>query len=218
MKKVGVLHVITDCVVQSRFTHIELVKMAIKGGADTIQFRQKTGTTRQLCEIAQQVRVICAKKQASLIINDRIDIALATGASGVHLGQEDLPVALARQMMPEDAIIGASARTEKDILKAVYSGADYIGFGPVFKTLSKGNAEEPKGLEQLKKICQLVTCPVIAIGGIDLNNIYEVIKAGAYGVAVISAVCGKNDPEKATRELIIEIQRAKNEIRRISKA
>ncbi len=209
MKKIGRLHVITDTTIQSRFTHAELAEMAIAGGADTIQFRQKDGSTRELVESAQTVQAVCAAHGVSLIVNDRADIALATGAAGAHFGQDDLPIAVGRRILPPEAIIGASARTKERILEAISAGADYIGFGPIYQTSSKPDAERPKGLEALRRMSEIAGCPVIAIGGITAETAYDVICAGAYGIAVISAVCGQADPVAATRHLDGEIQRAK---------
>ena len=190
MKKVGVLHVITDTTIQSRFTHAQLAEMAIEGGADTIQFRQKTGTTRDLLNTAREVQAICSRHSVPLIVNDRADIALAIGSAGVHFGQDDLPIVVGRKLFPPDSIIGASARTEEKILEAIAEGADYIGFGPIRQTSSKSDAEAPKGLDALTRMCEIAQCPVIAIGGITVEDVYDVIRAGAHGVAVILAVCG----------------------------
>ena len=209
MKRIGRLHVITDTTIQSQFTHAELAEMAIAGGADTLQFRQKNGSTRELVESAQAVQAVCAEHGVPLIVNDRADIALAVGAAGAHFGQEDLPVAVGRRVLPSRMIIGASARTEEKILEAISTGADYIGFGPIYLTSSKPDAERPKGLGALQRMSEIAQCPVIAIGGITVETVYEVIRAGAHGIAVISAVCGKADPAAATRRLWNEIQRAK---------
>ena len=208
MKPIGVLHVITDAVLQSRFRHVELAAMAVAGGADTVQFRQKAGTTRQLVDTAAEMQAVCAQHGVPLIVNDRLDVALAVGSAGVHFGQGDLPVGIGRRLMPKGAILGASARTEERILEAIGAGADYIGFGPIYRTSSKPDAEEPKGLEGLRRMCALATCPVIAIGGITAERVGEVIRAGAHGVAVISAVCCQADPEEATRRFVAEIARA----------
>lgn len=209
MKKIGELHVITDTTIQSRFSHAQLAQMAIEGGADTIQFRQKDGSTRELVESAQTVQAVCEAHDVSLIVNDRADIALAIGAAGAHFGQDDLPIAIGRRVLPSQMIIGASARTEEKIFEAISAGADYIGFGPVYQTSSKPDAEQPKGLEVLQRMCETAQCPVIAIGGIAAETAYEVIRAGAHGLAVISAVCAQADPMAATRDLCDEIQRAK---------
>lgn len=209
MKKIGELHVITDTTIQSRFTHAQLAEMAIEGGADTIQFRQKDGGTRELVESAKTVQAVCTKHGVSLIVNDRADIALAVGAAGAHFGQNDLPITIGRRILPPETIIGASARTEEKILEAISAGADYIGFGPIYQTSSKPDAELPKGLQALRRMCDIAGCPVIAIGGITAQTAYEVIRAGAHGIAVISAVCAQPDPVAETHHLWTEIQRAK---------
>jgi thiamine-phosphate pyrophosphorylase len=209
MKNIGVLHVITDTTLQSRFTHPQLAEFAIQGGADTVQFRHKNGTTRELIEIAEQMQVVCTQHGVPLIVNDRADIALAVGADGTHFGQDDMLVAIGRSILSQETIIGASARTEEKILEAISEGADYIGFGPIYQTSSKSNAETPKGLERLHRMCEIADCPVIAIGGITLETAAEVIQAGAHGIAVISAVCGQTDPLAATQSIMREIQKAK---------
>lgn len=209
MKNIGVLHVITDTSLQTRFTHPQLAELAIQGGTDTIQFRQKQGTTRELVDIAQQMQEICTKHNVPLIVNDRADIALAVGADGTHFGQDDMPVAIGRKILSTETIIGASARTEEKILEAISQGADYIGYGPIYQTSSKSDAENPKGLERLRQMCEVAACPVIAIGGITIDTAADVIRAGAHGIAVISAVCGQKDPLEATRNLMQEIQAVK---------
>jgi len=205
-KSIGRLHIITDTTIQSRFTHSQLAKLAIAGGADTIQFRQKSTSTRLLVETAFHLKAICDQRRVPLIINDRADIALAVEASGAHFGQEDLPIGVARRILPSQAIIGASARTKDKIMEAISAGADYIGFGPVFRTSSKSDAEKPKGLSELARFCQIASCPVIAIGGITLETVQDVMQCGAHGIAVISSVCTVEDPMQATRQLILEIQ------------
>lgn len=209
MKDIGILHVITDTTLQTRFTHAELAALAIQGGADTIQFRQKQGTTRELLAAAQTVQTVCEAHGVPLIINDRADIALAVGAAGAHFGQDDLPVATGKQILPAETLLGASARTEPKILQAISEGADYIGFGPIYGTTSKPDAETAKGLDRLREISDSAACPVIAIGGISVETAGEVIRAGAHGIAVISAVCTHPEPDVATLALLREIQKAK---------
>ena len=209
MKNIGVLHVITDTTLQSRFTHTELAELAIAGGADTVQFRQKSGTTRELITTAQSIQTACAQHKVPLIVNDRADIALAVGATGAHFGQDDMPVSMGRQILSTTAIIGASARTEEKILAAISEGADYIGFGPIYGTTSKPDAETAKGLDRLRRMCEIADCPVIAIGGITVQTAGDVIRAGAHGIAVISAVCAHSEPTVATQALLNEIHGAK---------
>ena len=209
MKNIGVLHVITDTALQSEFTHAELAELAIEGGADTVQFRQKQGTTRELIAIAQSMQAICKQHNVPLIVNDRADIALAIGATGAHFGQDDMPVSIGRRILPTETIIGASARTEEKVLEAITEGADYIGFGPIYGTTSKPDAEMAKGLERLRRMCDIAACPVIAIGGITVQTTGDVIRAGAHGIAVISAVCAHPEPTIATQALLNEIHGAK---------
>ena len=209
MKNIGVLHIITDTTLQSRFTHAELAELAIAGGADTVQFRQKHGTTRELITTAQNMQAVCKQHKVPLMVNDRADIALAVGATGAHFGQDDMPVSIGRQILSTKAIIGASARTEEKILAAITEGADYIGFGPIYGTTSKSDAEMPKGLERLRRMCDIAACPVIAIGGITAQTAGDVIRAGAHGIAVISAVCAHPEPTVATQALLNEIHGAK---------
>ncbi|MCY3740982.1 MAG: thiamine phosphate synthase [Candidatus Poribacteria bacterium] len=209
MKNIGVLHVITDTTLQSRFTHAELAALAIAGGADTVQFRQKQGTTRELITMVQRMQAVCKQHNVPLIVNDRADIALAVAATGAHFGQDDMPVSIGRQILSTKAIIGASARTEEKILAAISEGADYIGFGPIYGTTSKPDAEMAKGLDRLRRMCDIAACPVIAIGGITVQTAGDVIRAGAHGIAVISAVCAHPEPDVATQALLSEIQQAK---------
>jgi thiamine-phosphate pyrophosphorylase len=175
--------------------------MAIKGGADTIQFRQKVGTTREMIEIVRQLKQLCLDSGVTLIVNDRLDVAIAAEADGVHLGQDDFPIALARKLLGESRIIGGSATTLEEAQKCLAEGVDYIGFGPVYPTTSKADAGPVTGIKLLKQAVGIISLPIIAIGGITVENTPEVIRAGARGIAVISAVCCHQDPEQATRAL-----------------
>jgi len=206
MKQIGRLHVLTDTVLQSRFSHLELARMAIKGGADTIQFRQKVGATREMIEIVRQLKQLCLDSGVTLIVNDRVDVAIATEADGVHLGQDDFPIALARKLLGENRIIGGSAASLEEAQKCFAEGADYIGFGPVYPTTSKADADPVTGIKLLKQAVEIIPLSIIAIGGISADNTPEVIQAGARGIAVISAVCCQEDPEQATRALYNALQ------------
>jgi thiamine-phosphate pyrophosphorylase len=200
-KTIGHLHVLTDETVQTRFTHVEIAEMAIRGGADTIQFREKERSTKELVEIAESLQRLCRARHVPLIINDRVDIALAVDADGVHLGQRDLPVAEARRLFGAERIVGGTAATLDEAIAAERDGADYIGFGHIYATASKQKRGDPKGPEALTEICRALSIPVIAIGGIDETNVLPVLDAGAWGIAVIAAVCAAADPELAAREL-----------------
>ena len=197
MKKMGRFHVLTDICLQTHFSHVELAELAIAGGADTIQFRQKDGATRQMIRVAEQMQALCKRAGVTFIINDRVDVAIASHADGVHLGQDDFPIPLARKLLGEEAIIGGSAGSMEEARKCLLEGADYIGFGPVYPTTSKEDAGPAAGLGLLKQIVEAIPLPIIAIGGITADNTPPVIQAGVHGIAVISAVCCQNDPTEA---------------------
>ena len=201
MKKIGRLHLLTDVVLQSRFSHEELARRGIAGGADTIQLREKRGSTRRMIEVAKSMAAVCRHAAVPLIVNDRIDVAIAADADGVHLGQSDFPIPLARRLLGEYKIIGGSAATLDEAKICLADGADYVGFGPVYPTSSKEDAGPVSGREILRQVVETIPLPIIAIGGISAENVHEVMKAGAYGIAVISAVCCQIDPEGATRAL-----------------
>lgn len=201
MKKVGRLHVLTDIALQTRFSHVDLTRLAIAGGADTIQFRQKGGSTREMIEVAKEMKELCREADILFIVNDRIDVAIASLADGVHLGQDDFPIPLARKLLDKGAIIGGSAVTLEEAKICLSEGADYVGFGPVYPTTSKDDAGPVTGLALLKEVVENIPLPIIAIGGVSAENTPEVLEVGARGIAIISAVCCQPDPEKATRDL-----------------
>lgn len=201
MKPIGRFHVLTDTVLQTKFTHAELARFAIQGGADTIQFRQKEGATLHLIEWAKKTAEICKEKNVSFVVNDRLDVALAVGVDGIHLGQTDFPIPLAKRLLGPDVFFGGSALTLEEARKCLDEGCDYIGFGPVFPTDSKLDTGPASGLSLLEQAAGEIPLPIIAIGGIHTGNIDQVIKAGAYGIAVISAVCCMPDPAEAARKL-----------------
>jgi len=208
MKRIGRLHVLTDVVLQSHFSHEELTRLAVAGGADTIQFRQKTGATRDMIEAAQNMRRLCDKEGVPFIVNDRIDVAMAVKAHGVHLGQDDFPIPLAREILGPDVVIGGSAATMEEARTCLAEGADYVGFGPVFPTGSKDDAGPVSGLEILEEVVRAIPLPIIAIGGVSAENTGDIMKTGARGIAVISAVCCQTDPEGATRTLYAALEKA----------
>jgi thiamine-phosphate pyrophosphorylase len=199
MKKIGKCHVLTDTCLQTHFSHVELAELAIAGGADTIQFRQKDGPTREMIRVAEQMQALCKRAGVTFIINDRMDVAIASHADGVHLGQDDFPIPLARKLLGEEAIIGGSAGNQEEACKCFAEGADYIGFGPVYPTTSKEDAGPAAGLDLMKQIVEAMPLPIIAIGGISAENASPVIKTGVHGIAVISAVCCQNDPSEAAK-------------------
>jgi thiamine-phosphate pyrophosphorylase len=195
------LYVITDEVMAGGLSHAEIAQRAIAGGADVIQLRDKVCGCRELIRVGRTLREITKKSGTLLIVNDRLDVALTCGADGVHLGQDDISAVVARQLAPHGFIIGISVGTVEEAVRAEHDGADYIALSPVFSTASKFNAGPGHGLEVLRQIRRNVSLPVIAIGGINRDNVRDVILAGADGVAVISDVVGSPDITIAAREL-----------------
>jgi thiamine-phosphate pyrophosphorylase len=194
------LHIITDEVLQTRFTHVELARLAVEGGADAVQYREKRAlTTRELMAAASNILALCVGAPSLLIVDDRADVACAVGAHGVHLGRNDLEVMTARTILGADAMIGGTANSYKEAMRVWGSGVDYIGVGPIYGTRSKANPAPDMGLDTLRRICADAPVPVVAIGSITAQRIPEVIAAGAYGVAVLSEVLFADDPLAATR-------------------
>ncbi|MGD0535257.1 MAG: thiamine phosphate synthase [Methanoregula sp.] len=208
------LYVITDETIAAGRTHTEIARLAIAGGADAIQLRDKCCGTRELCRTGRQIREITRKTGTLFIVNDRLDVALACGADGVHLGQGDLRVDVVRQLAPRSFVIGVSVGNAGEAVNAEKAGADYVTLSPVFSTTSKNDAGPGHGLAALGEIRAEVSIPVIAIGGISRDNVGAVIGAGADGVAVISAVVGQSDITAAARDLKDRITAAKREHRR----
>ncbi len=205
------LYVITDETLAGGLPHAEIARRTVAGGADTIQLRDKTCGCQDLVRVGRKIRTITKPAGALFIINDRLDVALACGADGVHLGQGDMSTGTARQLSPPGFIIGVSVGSVEEALAAEYNGADYVALSPVFGTTSKANAGPGYGLDMLRKIRQAVAIPVIAIGGIEPKNVQDVIRAGADGVAVISAVVSAPDITRAAQEMRSLIVRAKRE-------
>lgn len=200
MKMPGRLHVITDCRLQKRYSHAELAARAARGGADVIQFRQKDGSARRRLHEARRTAAVCRDADVPLIVNDDLAVALAVDAAGVHLGQEDFPIAEARSLLGGRRLIGGTATTIEQAIAALDGGADYIGFGPVFHTTSKTNPASVKGLEGLQRVAKAVDLPVIAIGGITPERVPAAMEAGAFGVAVLSGVALAENVESAAAD------------------
>jgi len=209
IKRLTGLYVIIDtqALVKGR-SHIDVASQAIQGGAKTIQLRDKLQNKKELLPIAQQLKNLCAEQDVLFIVNDYLDLALATDADGLHLGQSDLPIGVARQLLPIDKILGCSTTTVNQAINAESEGADYIAVGSIYPTTSKETVEVV-GLDRLRQIRQAVALPLIAIGGINKDNTAEVVAAGADSVAVISAVVQAEDVEEAAREIaeILETQK-----------
>ncbi len=195
------LYVITDSRLLKGRSLVEAVEEAIRGGATVIQYREKEAPTRRMVEEARLLRALCRARGVPFIVNDRIDVALAVDADGVHVGDDDMPVWLARKLLGPRKIIGASADSVEKAILYASEGANYLGVGSVYATPTKPDAGPPIGLDGLKRILRVASVPVVAIGGINETNAREVLEAGVAGIAVISAVMGAPDVLEATRRL-----------------
>jgi thiamine-phosphate pyrophosphorylase len=182
---------------------------AVRGGATMVQLRYKVGAS-EIMQAAREVIEVLRPTGVPVIINDRVDLARALGAQGVHLGQGDTPPAEARAVLGEDAIVGLSITDPEQMKKIDPAVVDYLGAGPIFETGSKPDAAPPLGLEALSRIAAGIRLPVAAIGGITEANATAVIRAGADGLAVISAICAADNPEEAARTLVARIDEARS--------
>ncbi len=190
----------------------DIVDDALAGSVDAVQVREKDHSARDQLAVAHALREPTAEADVPLIINDRVDIAVAADADGVHLGDDDLPVAVAREQLGDDAIIGRSVSTVEGAVDAEAAGADYLGVGAVFTTDSKDVEAENNGigLDTVEDIADAVDIPFVGIGGVTAENAADVVAAGADGVAVITAITQADDPEAATRELNEAVETGKN--------
>ena len=195
------LYVVTDRAWTGGQPLARQVEAALQNGATCLQLREKALDPAAFREEARQMAVLCGRYGVPLIINDNVEVALACGAAGVHLGQQDMPIAQARRMAGPDLILGASAHTVQEALEAQAAGADYLGVGAVFSTSTKADAS-PLPLTTLREICAAVSIPVVAIGGITETNLLQLTGCGAAGVAVVSAIFGAPDPGAATARLV----------------
>lgn len=195
------LYLVTDRDVLKGRDLKKAVEDAILGGTTLVQLREKNVSSKEFYETAKEIKTITDKYNVPLIINDRVDIALAVNAEGVHIGQKDLPASIVRKIIGEDKILGLSANTIEDALKAENDGADYLGVGAMFPTNSKKDAESTS-IETLKEIKKAVNIPVVAIGGVNENNVQKLKGTNIDGIAVISGILGKEDVKKACEELI----------------
>jgi thiamine-phosphate pyrophosphorylase len=195
------LQVLTDRDWSLGRSTLAVAEAAIDGGATTIQLRDKDVDIRTLIEEGKALRKLTQQRNVLLIVNDRVDVALAIEADGVHVGQNDMPGELARKLIGPDRILGISAGSMDEAVAAAAAGADYLGVGPIFATRGKADAGAPVGLGLLTELKRRYTTPLIAIGGITAENAGTVIRAGASGIAVITAVVNAVDVTEATRVL-----------------
>jgi thiamine-phosphate pyrophosphorylase len=211
------LYLVTDRRLSLGRTTIEIVRAAVEGGVTCVQLREKHASTREFLDEARRVRELLAGTNVPLIINDRLDVALAVGADGVHLGQTDMHISDARRLVGERLVIGISAESVADAIRAEAEGADYIGVSPVFTTPTKMDTAPPLGLEGLRAIRRTVRLPLVAIGSIRHDNAAEVLRAGADGLAVVSAIVSAPCPRTAAAALRQQIALTREEERSCTK-
>lgn len=197
---VGRLHVVTDA--RGGRAALDAVRAALVAGAPVVQVRAKGGTDRERYAFAREVVVLCRAAGARCLVNDRVDIALAAGADGTHVGADDLPVAAVRRIAGPGHVVGGTARDPQQAAALVAAGADYLGVGPAFATSTKDGLPDPIGPAGVAAVAAAVAVPVVAIGGVTAARVPELLAAGAHGVAVVSAVSGAPDPAAATRALL----------------
>ena len=205
------LYLVTDRTLSLGRSTVEVVRAAIRGGVSCVQLREKGCSTREFMDEARLLKALLAGTGVPLFINDRLDVALAVGADGVHLGQNDLAIADARRLVGNRMIIGISAESVADAIRAEAEGADYIGASPVFTTSTKTDTAPPLGLDGLRAIRRAVQLPLVAIGGINADNAAAVLRAGADGLAVVSAIVSAPCPRTAAAGLRQRIQSTHNE-------
>ena len=193
------LYLVTDQASLRGRTLADVVLAAVQGGVSCVQLREKTQATRDFVELAIAVKELLAPFAVPLVINDRIDVALACHADGVHLGQSDMPVAMARQLLPPGVFIGLSVENLDDVTRAASQPVDYLGISPVYATPTKTDTAAPWGLAGVCQVRALSRLPLVAIGGIHHGNAVEVLQAGADGLAVVSAICSAPDPQAAAQ-------------------
>lgn len=194
------LYLVTDRELLGDKDLVKTVEQAIQGGVTVVQVREKDVSALVFFQVALVLKGVAEKYGVPLIVNDRVDIALAVDAHGLHIGQEDLPLVEARKILGPNKVIGVSVATLEEALLAQKEGADYLGIGAIFPTTTKGDADYVS-LEELKLIKEKVTIPVVAIGGIQGNNIKKVMEIGVDGAAVVSAIIASLEPYEATRKL-----------------
>ena len=181
---------------------VPLLQQVVNAVAPAIQLRERDLSARELVTLAREVQGVTASHRSQLLINDRIDVALALEGVGVHLRSNSLPVSVARQLLGAQRLVGVSVHTIEEAIQAESQGADYIVLGPIYATPSKQMFGPPLGIHTLEKACRLVRIPIIGIGGVTAARAQQMRRAGAFGVAVITAILGATDVESATRELL----------------
>jgi thiamine-phosphate pyrophosphorylase len=202
------VYVITDSPHARGRSHRDVALAAIRGGATAVQLRMKDTPEREITALARELLPRCRAAGVILVINDRVDVALAVGADGLHVGQDDLPAVAARERLGPGPFLGVSAATVDEAMAAERAGADYLGVGALYATGTKSDAGSPVGLDRVREIHRAVRVPIVGIGGITVENAADVIRSGAQGVAVITAVTLADDMVEATRLLREQVDAA----------
>lgn len=203
------LYLVTDRKLSLGRSTIDVVRAAIDGGVTVVQLREKELGSREFYDEALLIKELLNSRGIPLFINDRLDIALAVDADGVHLGQEDIPIRAARQILGRDKVIGASVFTPKEAAAAEADGADYLGLSPIFVTATKPELTTQIGFAGIGPIRNAVKIPIVGIGAMNETNAYQAISAGLDGVAVVSAICSQKNIEQAARNIKMQVMRAK---------
>ena len=201
-KKILKLYLVTDRPLSLGRDIEYIVREAVEGGATIVQLREKECPTGEFVALARRLKTLLAPLGIPLIINDRVDVALAADADGVHIGQSDMPYEDARRLLGYDKIIGLSVESFEDLERANALDVDYIGISPVYGTPTKTDTAQPFGIEGLRKAVELSAHPTVAIGGMNQQTVAEVMATGCDGVAVVSAICSAPSPRQATQELL----------------
>mgnify|MGYP000197529197 CR=1 FL=1 len=209
MKQNYSVYLVTDRTIAGERNLADIVMAAVSGGVSCVQLREKNLPTRQFVEEARRLVAHLRSLGVPLIVNDRVDVAQACDADGVHLGQNDMHIRDARSLLGAGKIIGISAESLEDAVQAEQEGADYIGISPVFSTTTKADIAEPLGLAGVRSIRQNVQLPLVGIGGISADNAADVVQHGADGVAVVSAIVAAECPETSARKLLQQVEQAK---------
>jgi thiamine-phosphate pyrophosphorylase len=207
------LYLITDRDLSRGRSVRSVVQAALAGGINVVQLRDKKVETQVLVEDGLRIHDLTARAGVPLIVNDRVDVALSIEAEGAHVGQTDLPAAMARTLLPRTKLLGVSTSTVAMAQQAYQDGADYIGFGPLYHTTTKQTAASPRGLQMLAEVVAAVPIPVVVLGGISQANIAEVVAAGADHVAVCSAIVGAEDVQRAAAGLKAQMEKARSQRR-----
>lgn len=196
------LYLVTDREILGGRSLLEAVEGALRGGVTVLQYREKSASTRIMVEQAGALRDLCWSYGVPLLINDRLDVALAVDADGVHLGQDDMPVSIARRLLGSDKIIGLTVHNEEELAEAGTLPVDYVSFAPVFATTTKPDHRDPLGIGGVAYLASRTELPCVAIGGIKEHHLEELLKTGIDGVCVVSAILGSENPEEAARRFI----------------